>query len=64
MVLEAPERNQTITLRLSEAEKKGLAEVSRKVDRRPSQFARWLIVRELLNADIEERRATSLDAAH
>jgi len=63
-MLEVPQRDVTLTLRLSEAEKKGLAEISRKVDRRPSQFARWLIVRELLNADIEERRATSSDVGH
>lgn len=63
IMLEAPERNETLTLRLSATEKLRLEEISRRVDRKPSQFVRWLLVRELSNAD-EERRPTSLDAAH
>lgn len=62
-MLEALERNETLTLRLSGLEKRRLEEVSRRVDRKPSQYVRWLLVRELSNAN-EERLPTSLDAAH
>ncbi len=64
MVLEAPERNETLTLRLSAAEKRRLEEVSRQVDRKPSQFVRWLLVRELSDSDGDEQHRLSLDGAH
>ncbi len=64
MVLEAPERTETLTLRLSIEEKSRLEEVSRRVDRKPSQFLRWLLVKELGQTDIDEQHRLSLDGAH
>jgi len=64
VITEAPERNETLTLRLSSAEKRRLEEVSRRVDRKPSQFVRWLLVKELGQTDIDEQHRLSRDGAH
>jgi len=63
MTSEALERNETLTLRLSSTEKRRLEEVSRRVDRKPSQFVRWLLVRELSGSDGDEQHRLSLDGA-
>lgn len=64
MILETVERTETLTLRLSIEEKSRLEEVSRRVDRKPSQYMRWLLVKELGQTDTDAQHRLSRDGAH